>query len=138
MATRWTQADLDAIRLRHGKPLQKMPALLVPPAKPSKYRNVKVTGADGLTHDSGKEYRRFCELQLRERAGEISQLRRQPVFDLIVSGVLVCRYVGDASYIENGKQVVEDTKSVATRKNRAYRIKAKLFRAIFGYDIREV
>lgn len=108
--------------------------------KPSKYRNVKVTDADGITHDSRKEYRRWLDLQLRERAGEISRLHRQPVFDLIVNGVLVCRYIADASYVEaaTGALVVEDSKSEPTRKNRAYRIKRKLVKACLGIDIREV
>jgi hypothetical protein len=132
---RWTQADLDAYRQRGGK---QMPAALVPKAKRPKYGNRKVTDAAGAVHDSGKEYRRWLELQLRERAGEISHLHRQPVFDLIVNGVLVCRYVADAAYTEKGLPVVEDTKSEATRKNRAYRIKAKLFAAIHGFEIHEV
>lgn len=106
--------------------------------KPSKYRNTKVIDSDGLTHDSKREYRRWCELQLRERAGEISQLRRQVVFDLIINGVLVCRYVADATYVESGATVVEDTKSEPTRKKRDYRIKRKLMHAIHGIEIREV
>lgn len=115
-----------------------MPACLVPKVKPPKYGNRKVIEADGLTHDSRKEFRRWQELQLRERAGEISHLRRQPVFDLIVNGELVCRYVADAAYDEGGALVVEDTKSEATRKNRTYVLKKKLMRACHGIQIREV
>lgn len=114
----------------------------VPPSLPKrpKYGNRKVTDAEGNVHDSTKEYRRWCELELRQRAGEISDLRRQPVFDLLVNDVLVCRYVADAVYVENatGSKVVEDTKSEPTRKKRDYRIKVKLLRAIHGIEVREV
>lgn len=108
------------------------------PKRP-KYGNQRVTDAQGLTHDSRKEYRRWCDLQLRERAGEISQLHRQPVFDLIVNGLLVCRYIGDASYVENatGARVCEDTKSQITRKNRVYLLKKRLMKACHGIDILE-
>lgn len=135
---RLTEEQYQALMSKRGA--RPMPASLLPTARRSKYGNVKVVDADGLTHDSRKEYRRWCELQLRERAGEISNLRRQVVFDLIVNDRLVCRYVADASYVENatGAKVVEDTKSEPTRKKRDYRIKAKLFEAIYGYAIREV
>lgn len=133
MATRWTQADLDALTTR-----QRMPAVMVPAKKPSKYGNHKVIDADGLTHDSRKEYRRWLELQLRERAGEISNLRRQVVFDLVVNGQLVCKYIADATYDEGGAFVVEDTKSEPTRKRRDYILKRKLVKAIHGIEIREV
>ena len=42
----------------------------------SKYGNRKVA-RDGMTFDSVKEYRRFCELRLLERAGEVAGVRRQ-------------------------------------------------------------
>lgn len=145
MAYRWTMDDLSklrSVRLTNittsdlqGKDLQ----VTIKP-KRSKYGNVKVTDASGAVHDSTKEYRRWCELQLRERAGEISQLHRQPVFDLVVNDVLVCRYEADASYVENatGERIVEDTKSEITRKKRDYRIKVKLLKATHGIEVKEV
>lgn len=48
----------------------------------SKYHNQKIT-VDGITFDSRKEYRRFRELCLMERAGEIDNLERQVKFELI-------------------------------------------------------
>lgn len=48
----------------------------------SKYRSRKVT-RDGMTFDSQKEYKRFCELRLLERAGKITDLQRQVPFELI-------------------------------------------------------
>lgn len=102
-----------------------------------KYGNRK-TVVDGITYDSAKESRRVGELRLLERAGAISDLTVQPKFPLRVNGKLVCTYVADASYREDGGLVVEDVKSAATRKNRAYRIKNKLFEALHGFPIREV
>lgn len=37
----------------------------------------------GELFDSSKEYRRWCELKLLERAGKVSGLKRQVTFELI-------------------------------------------------------
>lgn len=132
---RWTEQDLQSF---HSRVRMSLPAPIIAKPKQTKYGNTKVVDADGLTHDSKREYRRWCELQLRERAGEISNLRRQVVFDLVVNGLLVCRYVADAVYDENGAKVVEDTKSEPTRKKRDYVLKKKLMRAIHGIEVKEV
>ena len=50
--------------------------------KKSKYGAKKITRG-GETFDSLKEYRRFCELSLLEKSGDIAGLRRQVVFPLI-------------------------------------------------------
>jgi hypothetical protein len=47
-----------------------------------KYRNRKVT-VDGVTYDSQKEYDRWCELCLLQKAGKITKLERQVKFELI-------------------------------------------------------
>lgn len=74
----------------------------------SKYYNQKIT-VDGITFDSKKEYRRYRELCLMERAGEIDNLERQVKFELIPTqkknGKVVeraCSYVADFVYNENG------------------------------------
>ena len=48
----------------------------------TKYHNRKVT-KDGITFASVKEYHRWCELRLMERAGTISDLRMQVKYVLI-------------------------------------------------------
>lgn len=48
----------------------------------SKYGSKKIT-MEGETFDSLKEYRRFCELKLLERAGKITNLHRQVKYTLI-------------------------------------------------------
>lgn len=103
----------------------------------SKYMNRKTT-VDGLSFDSAKEARRWQELRILERGGLISALGRQRRYKLIVEGSLVCTYVSDFDYVENGVEVTEDVKSEYTRKMPVYRIKFKLFRALFGRAIREV
>lgn len=113
-------------------------AVKVTQPKRPKYGNRKVTDAAGNVHDSGKEYRRWCELQLREKAGEISQLRRQVPFALVVNGVLVCQYIADAVYVDGAATIVEDCKSPPTRAKPEYRIKLKLCQAIHGFQIKEI
>lgn len=106
----------------------------------AKYHNRKVT-RDGETFDSAKEYRRFCELRLLERAGAVTDLRRQVKFELIpaqrIDGKVVeraCSYVADFVYQENGQQVVEDAKGMRTQE---YRLKRKLMLWVHGIRIRE-
>lgn len=106
----------------------------------SKYHSRKIT-KDGITYDSVKEYRRFCELHLLERAGAIADLQRQVKFELIpsqrVDGKVVerpCTYVADFVYQEGGKTVVEDVKGFKTPE---YRIKKKLLLWVHGIQIRE-
>jgi hypothetical protein len=107
-------------------------------SKRPKYGNRKVTDAEGNVHDSTKEYRRWCELQLRERAGEITRLRRQVPFAMVVNGILVCQYIADVVYDEGQATIVEDCKSPQTRKLAAFAIKRKLMQAIHGIEVREV
>jgi hypothetical protein len=97
----------------------------------------KPVQVDGIKFASKTEARRYAQLQLLQRAGQISELRPHPKFDLVVNGHKVCTYTGDAEYIERGERVVEDTKSPRTRVNPTYRLKAKLMRACHGIEIRE-
>ena len=107
----------------------------------NKYHSRKIT-RDGMTFDSVKEYRRYCELLLLERAGAITKLERQVKYELIpaqrIDGKVVeraCQYIADFVYLENGKKVVEDTKGVKTKD---YIIKRKLMLYIHGIQVKEV
>lgn len=110
----------------------------------SKY-NSKKTVVDGQKFDSKKEARRYQELLLLEKAGEIKNLSRQVKFVLIPSqrdenGKVVereCSYKADFTYEEEGgiKTVVEDVKGYRTKE---YIIKRKLMLYQFGIRIREV
>lgn len=88
-----------------------------------------------LRFASAAEARRYGELCLLLRAGLIADLRRQVAYPCHVNGVLVCRYVADFVYIEQGREVVEDCKGVATA---VYTLKKKLVRAVHGVEIQEV
>lgn len=106
----------------------------------SKYHNRKVI-VNGEKFDSVKEYNRFRELQLLERAGEISNLRRQVPYLLIPAQYenkkcveRECNYFADFEYYENGVKVVEDVKGIRTAE---YKIKRKLMLLCYGIRIRE-
>lgn len=98
--------------------------------------NAQRVEIDGVTFASKKEAKRYGELKLLERAGEIADLKLQPRYDFIINGRKVCAYVGDFAYLtKTGMPVTEDAKSPATAKLPHTRIKLKLFRALFGRDV---
>ena len=99
----------------------------------SKY-NARPTVVDNIRFASKKEAARYCDLRLLERAGEISELELQPKYKIIVFDCLICSYIGDFRYRENGEQVVEDVKGVKTP---AYRLKNKLMWAVHNIKIKE-
>lgn len=121
-------------------------------AKANKYGSRKIT-RDGMTFDSLREYRRFCELSLLERAGRITDLQRQVKFVLIPAqyepdtigkrggvkrGKLIERevsYIADFVYAEGGKQIVEDSKGFRTKD---YIIKRKLMLWVHGIRVKEI
>ncbi len=113
----------------------------------TKYGNRKVVLPCG-TFDSRKEYRRWKELQLLERAGKIADLRRQVKYELIpaqrVNGKCVERavsYVADFVYQQNGETVVEDVKGYRDPSSSGYAkfvIKRKLMLHRYGIRILEV
>lgn len=111
--------------------------------KNNKYSNKKVT-IDGETFDSKKEHRRYCELKLLERAGEIRSLERQVKFVLIPSQRIdgrvaerECAYIADFKYQDahTGELIVEDTKGVRTKD---YIIKRKLMLSVYNIKIKEI
>jgi hypothetical protein len=107
----------------------------------NKYHNKTTTTFDGNVHDSRKEATRWSELLILERAGVISDLKRQVRYELIPKqeGERDVYYIADFEYIENGKKVVEDVKGY--KEGLAYRvfvIKRKLMLYIHGIKVREV
>lgn len=124
----------------------------------SKYKNKKTLTFDGILHDSRKEARRWTELKLMMRAGEIEDLRRQVKYELIPAQYEVTErysrtgkrlkddrklvekavyYIADFVYIDKrtGKEVVEDTKGVRTKD---YILKRKLMLFHKGIRVREI
>lgn len=104
-----------------------------------KYRNTP-TVIDGIRFDSQAEGRRYSQLKLLEKAGEIKNIELQPKFPMEVNGKKVGRYTADFAYHDRatGKQVVEDVKSPSTAKGEAYRLRKKLVEALYGITITEV
>jgi len=100
--------------------------------KKTKYNNKKVV-VDGLKFDSKKEAKRYMELKILQAAGEISELKMQVPFQLSV-----CKYIADFSYMRNGKLVVEDVKSKATKRLSTYRLKKKMMLTELNLDVKEV
>ena len=102
----------------------------------NKYGARKVKAPDGQVFDSQKERDRWCILRLLERAGRISDLKRQVSYELIPKqGTMrACSYIADFTYQENGKLVVEDCKGYRTE---AYKIKKKLMLKEHGIRIKE-
>ena len=99
----------------------------------NKFRN-KPTEVDGIRFASKREANRYSELKLLERAKVIKDLQLQVRFPLKINDQLICTYVADFQYLENGKQVVEDTKGVKTRE---YILKKKLMLALYQISILE-
>lgn len=121
-----------------------------------KYKN-KFISIDGIVFDSKREAKRYQELRLLEKAGEIQDLRLQEKFVLIPAQyeyqprysektgnrlkdkkVLLereCSYRADFVYLKNGRLVVEDTKGFRTKE---YVIKRKLMLHVHGIRIQEI
>lgn len=108
-----------------------------------KYGNRK-TVIDGHTFDSEREATRYSQLQLLERAGQITGLELQPRFELIPKQrrddgkpERACEYVADFRYtdVRTGQQVIEDAKGMRTRD---YIVKRKLMLQVHGISVREV
>ena len=128
----------------------------------NKYGAKKITEPiTGFVFDSKKEYNRWCNLRLLERAGKISDLKRQVTFELIPTqreestevykagpqkglpkpGAIIEKavdYVADFTYYQDGEYIVEDTKGY--KKGAAYQlfvIKRKMMLSVHGIRIKE-
>lgn len=91
--------------------------------------NAVATVVDGIRFPSKTEARHYCALKALQDRGEISDLKRQVRFPLVVNGELICTYVADFTYREPGKalRIADDAKGYETAE---FKLKAKLFRAL--------
>lgn len=127
---RWSEDQLRAHQQR--TPL---------PQKPNaKFKHIRVTDADGRTHDSKLECSRWQELQQLEAMKVIRDLRPQVPFALNTvtadgSVALVGTYVADAVYtdVRTGKEIVEDSKGSGDTP--LFRWKARHFKAQYRKEI---
>ncbi len=102
----------------------------------NKYGAKKTACQHGHLHDSRREAVRCNELHLLQRAGNIQALTIQPKYEFAINGDWLmmlngqrAKYTPDFSYIENGRQIAEDTKGMVTE---AFRLRAALFRHLFA------
>lgn len=101
---------------------------------PNKYKAKSLKTEDGY-FPSQREYKHWCLLKIREKAGEIYGLERQKKFEITHNGVKITSYIADFIYFENGQRVVADSKGFRTD---VYRLKAKLMKAFYNIEIREM
>ena len=138
---RMTAEQVEAHQRRiAAKPIAQEPQVRVP--KASKY-NARRVFEDGRAFGSKKEHRRYLDLVVRVRAGEIEGLRCHVPFALFdpgenCRGELIGRYTCDFVYREAGKLVVEDVKSRHTAKLRDWQRTKKLMRACHNIEVVEV
>jgi hypothetical protein len=102
----------------------------------NKYGAKKIVDpATGYEFDSKKEFYRWCELRILERAGKIFDLQRQVKYELIPKqkGERAVYYIADFVYYENGNKVVEDCKGYQTE---VFRLKKKLLLWVHGIRIK--
>jgi hypothetical protein len=104
------------------------------------------TDADGTVFDSRGEMRRWYELRLLERTGQISMLERQVQFPIVINRKqLALRstrfhkkgrpvvYIADFVYIDkNGEKIIEEFKGVW---NDAARLKVALVEQLYGIEV---
>lgn len=100
---------------------------------PNKMGARKVYTTEG-TFDSMEEHKRWCSLKLLLRAGVISDLRRQVKYSLDAGGIHISNYVADFVYLNDGVEVVEDSKGFKTPE---YIQKRRLMKEILGIEIFE-
>ncbi len=124
----------------------------------AKYGNKRLT-IDGVTWDSKREYQRWLVLRQAEKDGLISDLERQPKYELVPAiketyikhlktkdkvcertAQLPITYTADFRYIKDGNTVVEDVKASPhmAALDPKFLIKEKLFRWKFGFPIKRI
>lgn len=140
-----------------------MASIRHPQKSAAKYNNKKIV-CDGITFDSKKEQRRYTELKLLQKAGEIKDLELQKAFVLIPAQYEYyerygkkgqrlkdgkrcieksCTYIADFTYIDtaSGQTVVEDVKGYKDPSSAGFAkfvIKRKLMLYVYGIRIKEI
>lgn len=104
----------------------------------NKYNAVR-TIIDGVSFHSKREASAWSYLKIRERAGEIRDLKRQVPFKLCAYGkngepVYCTTYVADFQYfdVKQVREIVSDAKGVKTA---LFSIKAKMMLACHGIEV---
>lgn len=89
----------------------------------NKYRNYRII-INGIKYDSKKEYDRHSILKIKEKAGEISELKfHEPCMNIILQENPQIKYEPDFCYIENNIYIIEDVKGYQTKE---FKLKKKM------------
>lgn len=123
--SRWSVADLNRVAAK---------GMALGPTRTRKYGN-QPTMVDGYVFDSKLEGKRYGELKLLKMTGQIHDLVLQKSYPLHVKGVQIGKYLADFTYLEDGKEVIEDCKGFITP---LYRWKKAHVFAEYGISIREI
>ena len=141
---RWTEEDIRDLGC--GKTLEQE-------TKKGRYGNVKKIEEDGIRFDSKREYLRYKDLKLLERAGEIFALVVHPRYRITIGGVPIMvssnqhnkwdrhlSYEADFEYYTHPHKadaiVIEDVKMASGHRTGIYKLKRALMRAM-GHEITE-
>lgn len=135
-----TVTPRELARLHKGKDVRFLLAGGKYGNKRSKYGNRRVE-VDGIWFDSEAEAKRYGELVLLVKAGQISDLQVHTRLAFEIEGETMFVYVSDFEYQDHTipvpVRVVEDVKSPATC-TALYRLKRKLIERQHGIKITEV
>ena len=93
---------------------------------------------DGIVFASKKELKRYAELKLLQRAGEVQDLELQPEFRVSINDQHYCTYTADFAYTQKGERIVEELKSTGTAKDAAYRLRKKAAELFYGIKIKVI
>ena len=134
---RWSQDDLDGVQKK----------------KKGRYGNVRKPVHDGIRFDSKREFLRYMDLKLLEKAGEITDLEVHPKYPITIGGVPIMvalnqhkpwgrhlTYEADFTYFHRyarkAERVIEDVKMQSGHRTDVYKLKRALMKAM-GHDIEE-
>jgi len=148
---RWTEVEYD--KLYPNRITEDDPRLEKNKGK-GRYGNVKKITEDGIRFDSKREYLRYLDLKLLEKAGEIRHLEAHPKFPITIGGVKIMvssnqhnkwdrhlTYEADFVYwqrdgLREWARVIEDVKMQSGHRTGVYKLKRALMKAM-GHDIKE-
>ena len=104
---------------------------------PKKHKyGAKRTEVNGIVFDSAKEAKRYKELLILLKAGEIGLLELQVPYELNEGGTHSLKYIADFVYMtKEGVKIVEDAKGYRTKE---YLKKKRLMKKIHNITIKEV
>lgn len=110
----------------------------------NKYHNKKCIYKD-MTFDSKKERDYYVILEMMLKNKQITDLKTQVKFELQPSfkfngkTIRSISYIADFTYIDKKNKLhIIDVKSEATKKDKVYRLKKKIFQYKYNLEIEEV